>query len=439
MELPLTTDPIPADPPFADHDIPPRKPRRWLIYLLIALGLIAAALLGRWLAQAGAAKNARSGRPATAVAVAKVESADMPVTLSAVGTVTPVDTAIVRTQLAGNVFAILFKEGQQVRSGQVIAQIDPRPYRIALQQAEGNLARDAAQLTVARQDLVRYQTLLRQDSIARQQVDTQVGLVKQLEGTVAADRATIGSAHLNLDYTAVKAPVTGQIGLRQVTIGNYVTPGDTSGIAVVTRTDPIDVTFSLPQADIAAIRRKAAAGGSGNSPDSAGGLPVSALDQDNTTVLAQGKFLTFDNQVDTTTGTVKAKARFANPVPTGGVSALFANQFVNVRMLVDTLKGAAVVPVSAVRHGAPGDFVFVVQPDQTVKLTVVRIGPSDGARVAVTSGLRPGQTVVSEGADGLDDGSKVRLPGGGGGNSGQGGAAGGTTGTGKHHRQQTAQ
>jgi multidrug efflux system membrane fusion protein len=435
METPLSTHPY-ADPAYEE----PRKHRSWVFYLLVIVGIVALGLLGKWFAGMGAQKNARSGRPAAAVNVAKVARADMPVTLSAVGTVTPMDTAIVRAQLAGNVFAILFKEGQIVHSGQVIAQIDPRPYRIALAQAEGNLARDAAQLAVARQDLTRYQTLLAQDSIAHQQVDTQVGTVKQLEGTVAADKAAINSARLNLDYTAVKAPITGQIGLKQVTIGNYVTPSDTNGIAVVTRTDPIDVAFALPQGEIPAIRKRAAAGGNGQSPDSAGGLPVTALDQDGKTKLADGHFLTFDNQVDTTTGTIKAKARFSNPAPANGIAPLFANQFVNISMLVDTLKNAAIVPVGAVRHGAPGDFVFAVQPDSTVKLVVVKTGPSDGTNIAIVSGLQPGQTVVSEGADGLDDGSKVKLPGQNGKGEGKGQASGQPAGQqrGGHHHKQDA-
>lgn len=231
-----------------------------------------------------------------------------------------------------------------------------------------------------------------------------------MEGTVAADVAAIGSARLNLAYTAVKAPFSGQIGLKQVSVGNYVTPGDTNGIAIITRTDPIDVQFALPQTQLASIRKRVA------SPD---GLPVTALDQDNATVLAHGRFSTFDNQINTATGTVNAKARFDNP-GSSARQALFPNQFVNVSMLVDTLHQVNTVPVSAIRHGAPGDFAFVVQPNSTVKLTVVKTGPSDGVNMAILSGLTAGQTVVSEGADGLDDGSQVKLPGG---RGGRGGAA----------------
>ena len=389
-------------------------PRGWPGIVLIVLALVAVALIGRWFAGLGATKNAKQGRPVAAVNVARVELADMPVTVSAIGTVTPIDTAVIHTQLAGNIVAVRFTEGQMVRAGQVIAQIDPRPYRLALQQDQSNLARDSALLDAARVDLARYQKLLSEQSIARQQVDTQAATVKQLQGTVGADRATIGSARLNLDYAAIKAPFTGQIGLKQVSVGSYVTPGDVNGIATVTRTNPIDIQFALPQNQLAAVRAQVA---------TAQGLPVTALDQDNKTPLAQGQFSTFDNQIDTTTGTVKAKARFAN-TGSGARLALFPNQFVNVTMLVNTLRATPVVPVSAVRHGAPGDFVFVLKPDKTVKLVVVHTGPSDGSRIAVLSGLRAGQTVVSEGADGLDDGSTVRPPRGGPGGSDAGSGAG---------------
>lgn len=397
-----------------------RSRPRWIAWVLIVVGFIAVALAVRWFASAGATKNAHAGRPAAAVAVAPVDLADMPETVSAIGTVTPIDTATVHTQLAGNVMAILFHEGQQVREGQPIVQVDPRPYQQTLAQAQGTLARDSATLALARLDLKRYETLAAQDSVARQTLDTQRATVAQLEGTVATDRGAVGAARLNLQYTTVKAPFSGRIGLKQVSLGSYVTPGDANGLAVVSRTDPIDVLFSVPQAQLGDIRRRA--GGTG-------GLPVTVLDQDNHTVLAHGTFSTFDNQIDTTTGTVKAKARVANPA---GATALFPNQFVNVTMLVDTLHQVPVVPVSALRHGAQGDFVFVVQPDKTVKIAVVRTGPSDGMRTAVLSGLRKGQIVVSEGADGLDDGAAVRLPGD---HDEAGGDRAGGSGTGGHRRK----
>ena len=354
----------------------------------------------------------------------KATTTDMPVSVTALGTVQPIVTATVRTQLAGTLFKLFFRDGQMVREGQVLAQIDPRPYQLALAQAKANLARDEAQLAAAQVDLNRYETLLKQDSIASQQVDTQRATVRQLTGTIAADKAAIGTAQLNLTYTSVKAPVTGRAGIRQVDIGNYLTPSDSNGIVVVTQLDPIDVAFSLPQAQLSAIGHAAGAGS---------GLPVQARNQDDNNVIVTGRFLTFDNQVDTTTGTVKAKARFDN---TG--NALFPSQFVNVSMLVNTLHNVVTVPVSAVRHGAPGDFVFVLQGDRTVKLTPVKIGPSANGQVAIASGLAAGATVVIEGADGLEDGSTVRLPGdkggpGAGGRGGKGGAAGGQ---GRRHRGQ---
>lgn len=397
--MPVSDDlePAPSSPS-------PFRSRRNAVLMLLALVLVG---LAAWYVTAGSGGSrdkggfggpgGRRGRPAATVGVAKVTPADMPVMLTAIGTVQPIVTATVRPQLSGTLFSIDFTEGQKVAKGQRLAQIDPRPYRLALAQAEANLARDQAQLNLARTDLQRYRTLLAQDSIARQQVDTQAATVKQYEGTVAADRAAIGTARLNLQYTSITAPVSGRVGLRQADIGNYLTPGDANGIVVITQTAPIDVSFALPQEQLPNVQRRLAA---------EGGLAVTAQDQAGAATLDQGRFLTFDNQVDTTTGTVKAKARFPNAAGT-----LFPNQFVNVSLLVDTLKGALTVPVSAVRHGSQGDFVFVLQPDRTVKLQLVRTGPADKDKVAILSGLAAGATVITEGADNLDDGSRVTLPG----------------------------
>ena len=402
------------------HDLgqPAHAKRRWLWIVLIVVGLVGAALIARWFASSSGKDQQRS-RPPAAIAITKVTIANVPVSLTALATVTPMVTATLRAQQAGTIFRVDFREGQVVQRGQAIAQIDPRPFQLQLAQAEANLARNAASLNLARVDLNRYRTLLAQDSIARQQVDTQAATVGQLNGTTAADRAAIGTARLNLAYTSVKSPITGRIGLRQVDIGNYVSPGDATGIAVVTQTDPIDVTFSLPQAQLAQVQARIGVGGNGGT-GSAGGLPVIALDQSTGTQIATSTLLTFDNQIDATTGTVKAKARFTN---SGG--RLFPNQFVNVSMLVDTLQSALVVPVSAVRHGAPGDFVFVYQPDHTVKLQVVKTGPIVGQQIAILAGVKQGDTVVTAGADGLEDGAKVRLSGEAGGPGGKSGKAGG--------------
>ncbi|MBV9843155.1 MAG: efflux RND transporter periplasmic adaptor subunit [Sphingomonadaceae bacterium] len=381
----------------------PRARRNALLTLLalVVLGvaiwaLVHAASGGNAQAGAGGGRSGK-GRPAATVGTAKVTLGSMPETIGVIGTVQPIVSATVKPQLSGNIFTINFKEGQIVSKGQMLAQVDPRPYRLALSQAQANLAKDQATLNLARVDLRRYQTLLAQDSIARQQVDTQAATVKQDEATVAADQAAVGTARLNLRYTSITAPVSGRIGLRQVDIGNYVTPGDANGVAIITETDPIDVSFAVPQAnlpDVLARRRTGA------------NLPATASDQTGTTPLAQGSFLTFDNQIDATTGTVKAKARFPNRD-----GKLFPNQFVNLSLLVDTLQNVTVVPVTAVRHGPQGDFVFVLQPNETVKLQVVKLGPQNGATIAILSGLQQGQTVVIEGADNLDDGSKVTLPG----------------------------
>ncbi|WP_298670346.1 efflux RND transporter periplasmic adaptor subunit [uncultured Sphingomonas sp.] len=407
------------DQPSVHSETPaeaPSRRRSWRIVVIIVAVLALIAFGAYRISRSGGDRGNR--RPPAAVAVGKATLADMPVSVAALGTVQPIVTATVRTQLAGTLFKLFFNEGQMVREGQVLAQIDPRPYRLALAQAQANLARDEAQLAAAQVDLARYQTLLKQDSIASQQVDTQRATVHQLTGTVAADRAAIGTARLNLNYTSIKAPTTGRVGIRQVDIGNYLTPSDTNGIVVVTQLDPIDVAFSLPQAQLSAI---------GHAVGSGAGLPVQASDQDDNARIATGRFLTFDNQVDTTTGTVKAKARFDN-----SHNALFPSQFVNISMLVKTLHNVVTVPVSAVRHGAPGDFVFILQKDRTVKLAPVKIGPSTNGQVAILSGLSAGATVVVEGADGLEDGSSVRLPGDKGGPGGGGGQS--QKGQGRHHR-----
>jgi len=408
--------------PSASAAEPPARRRPWKIVAAIVVVFALIAFGASRLARSSGARGMR--RPPAAVSVGKAALADMPVRVTALGTVQPIVTATVRPQLAGTLFKLFFKDGEMVREGQVLAQIDPRPYELALAQARANLARDEAQLAAAEVDLNRYETLLRQDSIAGQQVDTQRATVRQLTGTIAADKAAIGTAQLNLTYTSVKAPVTGRAGIRQVDIGNYLTPSDANGIVVVTQLNPIDVTFALPQAQLSAI---------GHAAGSGAGLPVQARDQDNNSDIATGRFLTFDNQVDTTTGTVKAKARFDN-----AGNALFPSQFVNISMLTNTLHNAVTVPVSAVRHGAPGDFVFVLQGDRTVKLTPVKIGPSADGQVVVASGLSAGATVVVEGADGLEDGSTVRLPGdkGGPGEGAGGGAGAGKRGAGNvRHRR----
>ena len=363
---------------------------------------------------AGASRSGGRGRPSATVGTAKVEKTDVPLTITAIGTVQPTVTATVRSQISGVLKAIYFKEGQLVTKGQALAQVDSGPTSQAVAQAQGTLARDSAQLAVARMDLKRYQTLLAQDSIAKQQVDTQVALVKQLEGTVQADKAASGTAQINLGYTTLRAPVSGRVGLRQADIGNYVSPGDANGVAIVTVESPMDVEFSLPQAQIGQVREASRSGT----------LPAVALDQSGKNELAQGSFLTLNNVIDATTGTLKAKARFENHD-----GALFPSQFVNIRLQVGTADQAIVVPVSSVRYGPNGSFVFTLQPDQTAKLVSVKVGATVGDKVVIASGLSGGETVITEGADRIDDGSKVTLA-----DTGGAGAAQGANGSGQHHR-----
>ncbi|AVS78352.1 efflux transporter periplasmic adaptor subunit, partial [Paracidovorax avenae] len=423
----------PAAAPVPGPEGGPRPPGRRARWLGAVVAVLAVALLcagAWWLVQRSKAPVAGPGFPAAGgpggparpagggagpgggrllvtVGEATVRQMRLPVAIEALGTVTPVATVTLRPQVAGVLTEVLFTEGQMVRKGQVLAQIDARPYEQALMQAEGTLRRDEAQLENARITLERYRTLLSQDSIARQDVDTQAALVKQLEGTVMTDRAQERTARLNLGYTRVTAPAAGRIGLRSVDAGNYVTTGDTTGLATITQTTPIDVQFSIPQDRVADVQTAAAEAGTA-------GLPVVAKDRTRTTDLAQGRFSTLDNLVDTATGTVKAKARFANVD-----GRLFPNQFVNVRMELREVE-ALVVPVTAVRTGANGDFVYVINDDRTVTLRKVRRGQSTVEWVAIAEGLKPGERVVTEGGDRLRDGARVQLqePGGPGGAQG---------------------
>ena len=380
------------------------RPRKalWRNALLIVLVFLAAAALAlalsRCAAGPGGSAATRAGRrPSVTVGVAKASVGEVPITLNELGTVTPAATVQVNAQVSGPLTQVVFKEGDLVRRGQLLAQIDPRPFKVAVDQAKGQLARDEATLAGARRDLARYQALLAQNSIARQTVEDQAATVKQDEGTVAADRAAVASAELNLAYTRIVAPVAGRVGLRQVDVGNLITANSATPIVVVTEVEPIDVVFAVPEDGISAIAAH---------PGYGVNLPVTAYDRGGGAVLAQGTLIALDNLVDTTTGTVKAKARFAN-----ANGALFPNQFVNVTILVDTLKNQVIAPTTAVRHGPQGDYVYVLQADRTVKMTPVKVGPGTGETTSIVSGLAAGQTVITEGGDRLRDGAQVTLPG----------------------------
>jgi multidrug efflux system membrane fusion protein len=410
-----TMSAAPEQRPSRYAQISRRRP--WTILLVLAL--LALAIWGAWAlahnAKGGGAggpgggAGRRGGRPPTTVGVATVGTADVPVTLDALGTVIPVATITVRPQVSGVITQMLFREGQMVRKGQTLAIIDPRPFEMALMQAQGQLTRDEAQLANARLTLTRFRTLLAQDSIARQDVDTQAATVKQFEGVVMSDRAAVGTARLNLGYAHVAAPVNGRVGLRQVDVGNYISAGEANGLVVETQVAPIDVQFTVPQDQAPEILQRA----------NRGVLPAQAMDRSGVAVLARGTFSTLDNQVDPASGTVRAKARFAN-----ADGALFPNQFVNIRVTLDTLRGALVTPLTAVRTGPNGDFVWIVRPDRTVTMRSVRRGLSTATQAVVLSGLTVGERVVTEGGDRLTEGGKIMLPGQGRGGRRAGGAAG---------------
>lgn len=347
----------------------------------------------------GGGGGGRGGRGmATTVGVATAEVADLPVSLDALGTVTAAATATVRPQVSGILQNINFSEGQMVKAGQVLATIEPGPFEMALLQAKGTRQRNEAQLASARVTLERFRTLLAQDSIARQEVDTQEALVKQLEGTAMTDRAAEGIAKLNLSYTQIKAPITGRVGLRVVDMGNLVGSGDAAGIAVITQLSPIDVEFAVPQDRVPDLQASIRGGGS---------LPAVAFDRTRTTALASGKFSALDNHVDVQTGTVRAKARFAN-----ADQSLFPSQFVNLRLELSTIKGAVMVPVTALRNSSTGDFVYVLNAaERTVAVRPVTRGLATVDKVQIKTGLKAGEQVITEGADRLKEGARVTLPG----------------------------
>jgi multidrug efflux system membrane fusion protein len=387
--------------PSLKRPVPPARAARsrWSRFAWPVLGLLVVAAIA-WIVLRPQTQPVRTGRFAAtgpmSVVAATVETGDMPVTINGLGTVTPLANVTVRTQISGQLVEVGFKEGQEVAKGDFLAQIDPRPYQATLDNALGQQARDQAQLENAKRDLARYSRLVTENSIAQQQRDTQEALVKQLTGTVASDQAQVDMAKLNLAYCRIVAPVSGRVGLRQVDAGNYVQVSDPNGIVVITQLKPISVIFSLPEDNLAPIIKRLRAGAS---------LAVVAYDRGGKIKLDTGTLATFDNQIDTSTGTFKLRAQFDNSAET-----LFPNQFVNVQLLVDTLTGVAVMPTAAVQRGAPGTFVYALKPDGTVAVQKIALGPGSAERVVVTEGLKPGDRVVTDGADKLRDGAKVTTP-----------------------------
>jgi multidrug efflux system membrane fusion protein len=393
------------------EDRPPSPPRRVWPWVVGVLVVIAIAIGSYWWWQkraeapavgaATSAAKAPGGKgfdPASRalpVVAEPVRKGNIDVYLNALGTVTPRNLVTVKPRVDGQLMKVYFEEGQLVKAGQPLADIDPRPFEVQVGQAQGQMAKDQALLANAQVDLERYRTLLAQDSIAKQQVDTQESLVRQYQATIKADQSAVDQAKLQLTYSKVTAPISGRVGLRQVDPGNVVHASDTNGIVVIAQLQPISVVFPIPEDNVPLMMNRLAKG-----------LPtvVEAFDREGKRKLATGKLVTADNQIDTATGTVKVKAEFPN-----NDNTLFPNQFVNVRMLTQTLNDATLVPTAAIQRGAPGTFVYVVKDDQTVTVVPVKLGPTQGETQVVTSGVQPGAMVVVDGADKLREGGKVEL------------------------------
>ncbi|HTY19623.1 MAG TPA: MdtA/MuxA family multidrug efflux RND transporter periplasmic adaptor subunit [Myxococcota bacterium] len=347
-------------------------------------------------APTGGGKKPAGGAPPVTVVTAAATRGDIRTYLTGLGAVTPLATVVVHSRVDGQLMKVLYVEGQLVHQGDLLAEIDARPYRAQLLQAQGQLARDEALLAEARVDLERYQRLLRQDSIAKQTVDQQAALVKQYEGTVELDRGQIDAAAVNVEYTRITAPVTGRVGLRLLDPGNIVHAADSNGMLVITQLQPITVVFTLAEDNLQPVYQKLSAGEK---------LVVDAFDRAGQKKLATGTLLTLDNQIDPTTGTVKLKAVFPNED-----NQLFPNQFVNARLQIDVEHDVTVVPDAAVQRSAQRTFVYLVKPDHTVTVRPVELGATEGDRTAVRSGLAPGDLVVVSGVDRLQEGSRVEIP-----------------------------
>jgi multidrug efflux system membrane fusion protein len=431
----MDTAPAAPEVETKQEDAALKRRRTFIGVAAVVGGAVLLALILNWIISSGVA--AHGGRPSVTVGTAVATSGDLPLELNELGTVTPVQTVTVTPRVSGAITQVAFREGDVVQQGQLLAVIDSRPYQAALAQALGQQMRDAAQLQNSRVDLQRYQTLLAEDSIARQQVDTQAALVRQNEGVVDADRASVQAAELNVAYTRVVAPLTGRAGLREIDPGNNVTAGSTSGIVVITQVDPIDVVFTVPEDELPQVMQRQASGAV---------LAATVLDRSGANVLARGQLSTLDNVIDASTGTIRAKARFRNA---GG--ALIANQFVNIQLLVDTLRNAVIVPAASVRQGPNGPFVWILGPGNRALMRNVTVGPAVGEQASISNGVQVGETVITEGGDDLRPGAQVSLPGHpasghgggrggsrGGGRGGGGGQSGGQGG-GQHHRGGGAQ
>src|SRR5690242_14418301 len=370
----------------------PGSRRGLLLTSLVVLLCIAGVVW--WVRHGSAPQQGGAGRNAGPMSIVPevVGTGDIGINLNGLGTVTSLATITVRTQISGYLMRVVFKEGDEVKKGDLLAEIDSRPYEAALAQAKGQLARDEAMLKGAQVDLARYQGLAAQNAVPHQTLDTQVALVAQNQGTVEADKAAVKSAEVNLQYTRIMSPIDGRVGLRQVDQGNYVTPGDANGLVVITQLKPISVLFTVPEDNLPAIAERIQSGAV---------LPVTAYDRGGANKIAEGKLQTFDSQIDQTTGTIKLRAQFPNED-----RALFPNQFVNVRLLLDTHKNVTTISTAGVQRG-PGTFVYLINADSTVSVRPIKLGETAGDRVEVISGLKPGERIVIDGADKLRDGAKI--------------------------------
>jgi membrane fusion protein, multidrug efflux system len=379
---------------WSDSRVPGGRKTVWFLLGLLLLVLIVWAIRPATNAQSS---TSRFGNAVMPVGVGRVTSGDVNITLDALGTVTPLATVTVHPELTGQLMKIDFTEGQMVKAGDELALIDPRPYQAALDQAKGQLVRDQATLDNAKVDLARYTTLTKENAIAEQTYATQVALVRTDAGTVEADKAAVKAAQVNLVYCSITSPVAGRVGIRQVDIGNLVQAGGASTIVVVTELQPMSVLFNVPEDSIDPIMAQVRNGAT---------LSAEAWDRAQTTKLATGTVAVVDNQIDPTTGTVKLRAMFDNKN-----NELFPQQFVNIKLLVNTLRNQTTAPVAAIQRGATGNYVYTINRDSTVSMRTVTLGPTDGNKVAILSGLDPGERVVVDGADRLRDGSPVLLPG----------------------------
>ncbi len=373
----------------------PRSRRRFVLTSILVLLILAGVVW--WNRQGSAPQQTGGGRNAAPMSIVPevVGKGDIGINLNALGTVTSLATVTIRTQISGYLMKVVFKEGDEVKKGDLLAEIDSRPYEATLAQVKGQLARDEAMLKGAQVDLARYQGLAAQNAVPHQTLDTQIALVAQNQGTVEADRAAVKSAEVNLQYCRIVSPLDGRVGLRLVDQGNYVTPGDANGLVVITQLQPISVLFTVPEDNLQAIAKRIRAGAV---------LPAAAYDRSGATKIADGMLQTFDSQIDQTTGTIKLRAQFSNENRT-----LYPNQFVNIRLLLDTHKDVTTIPTAGIQRGVPGTFVYLINADSTVSVRPVQLGVTEGDRVEVLSGLTPGDRIVIDGADKLRDGAKINV------------------------------